>query len=207
MPILYDSRFSGNGWKVRLLLSQLQRPYERRVLNLAAGDARTPAFLELNPLARIPVLQLDDGSTIRESNAILFHLASGTSLLPAEPRLQAHLLQWLFFEQADHLRYFARPRFLISIARTAAVDDPEVSALRQFGEKALQVMQRQLERAAFIGGDRYSVADIALFPYTSMAGEGGYSLDAYPAILAWLDRVRAQPGFVPLLDPPAPPAG
>jgi glutathione S-transferase len=123
---LYDSRNSGNGWKVRLLLSHLGMPFTRHVLNLAAGEARTPEFLKLNPLARVPVLVLDDGTAVCESNAILLYLAQGSAYLPTDRKVLALVWQWLFFEQYDHLKNFARPRFLISIAKTAAAFGEEI---------------------------------------------------------------------------------
>ena len=199
MPVLYDSKFSGNGWKVRLLLSFLQKPFERRILNLAEGASRTPEFLQLNPWARVPVLVLDDGTPLVESNAILLHLAKGTPWLPEAPLEAARVLQWLFFEQYDHLRYFARPRYLVAIAKTADQFPDELAYLRQIGQKALGALEAQLARTPWLAGAAPTVADIALFPYTGMAGMGGYDLEPMPAVCAWLDRVRALPGFIPLV--------
>jgi glutathione S-transferase len=195
---LYDSRLSGNGWKVRLLLSHLGTPYTRQVLNLAEGAARTPEFLRLNPLARVPVLVLDDETPISESNAILFYLAQGTPYLPAARAEAARVMQWLFFEQFDHARFLARPRFLVSIAKAQDKFADEIEYLRQIGQKALAAMEAQLARTPFITGNQYTIADISLYPYTSMAGMGGYKLESFPAIGAWLERVRSQPGFIPL---------
>lgn len=197
---LYDSRMSGNGWKVRLLLAQLGLPFERHILNLAEGAARTPEFLKLNPLARVPVLVTDDGFAIVESNAILLHLARGTPLLPEARDEHLRVLQWLFFEQADHMRFMARPRFLVSLAKVADKHAQELEWLRGFGTRALDALEAQLGRTAFVAGERYTIADISLFPYTSMAEMGGYSLLAYPRIRAWLQRVEQQPGFVPLVS-------
>jgi glutathione S-transferase len=197
---LYDSRLSGNGWKVRLLLNQLQIPYARHILNLTEGEARTPEFLRLNPLARIPVLVLEDGTAIRESNAILMFLAQHTPYLPAAPLDCTRVLQWLFFEQFDHLRYFARPRYLVSVLKAADKFADELAYLRQYGQKALVALDAQLAQTPYLAGSAYSIADIALFPYTSMAELGGYELEPFPAVQAWLERVRAQPGFIPLLD-------
>jgi glutathione S-transferase len=196
---LYDSRNSGNGWKVRLLLSHLGLPYQRHVLNLAEGAARTPEFLKLNPLARVPVLVTDDGLVIAESNAILLHLAQGTKFLPEARDEHLRVLQWLFFEQADHMRFMARPRFLVSIAKVADRHVEEIDYLRTFGTKALAAIEAQLARTPFLAGSTYTIADIALFPYTSMAEMGGYDLQPYPAIREWVQRVQAQPGFIPLI--------
>ena len=201
MITLYDSRFSGNGWKVRLLLSHLGIPFTRQVLNLADGEARTPEFLRLNPLARVPVLVLEDGTALRESNAILFYLAQGTPCLPGGAVESARVMQWLFFEQFDHARFFARPRYLVSIAKSQGQFAGEVDYLRQIGQKALLALESQLWRTPFLAGSEYTIADIALFPYTSMAEMGGYKLEAFPAVREWLERVRAQPGFIPLVAP------
>jgi glutathione S-transferase len=193
--ILFDSRNSGNGWKVRMLLSELEAPFERRVLDLARGDARSEAFLGLNPWARVPVLALQDGSVLRESNAILLHLAAGSPLLPESGRQQ--ILEWLFFEQCDHMRYLARPRYLLSLAKTALSSDPEIVWLQAVGNRTLAAMDGHLRSHAFLAGD-YSVADIALFPYTQMAEMGGYQLERYPSVVAWLSRIQRRPRYVPL---------
>jgi glutathione S-transferase len=196
---LYDSRLSGNGWKVRILLNQLGLPCRRHVLNLAEGAARTPEFLKLNPLGRVPVLVTDDGVAIAESNVILLHLAQGSRFLPEDREQHLRVLQRLFFEQFDHLRFMARPRFLVSIAKVADQHKEELEYLRGFGAKALDAMEAQLARTPFMAGDSYTIADIALFPYTSMAQMGGYDLQPYAAIRAWLERVEQQPGFIPLI--------
>jgi len=200
MITLYDSRLSGNGWKVRLLLSHLGIAYRRQILNLPQGEAKTPEFLRLNPLARIPVLVLEDGTPLRESNAILLFLAQGTSYLPPSPIDHARVLQWLFFEQFDHLRYFARPRYLVSVLNAADKFADELAYLRQIGQKALVALEAQLAQTPYLAGADYTVADIALFPYTSMAEMGGYDLEPFPAVRQWLQRVQTQPGFIPLLD-------
>lgn len=199
MITLYDSRQSGNGWKVRLLLSFLGLPFERKVLDLAAGEARTLEFLRLNPLARVPVLVLDDGTPLVESNAILIHLARDTPWLPSAPREQSRVLQWLFFEQFDHLRYFARPRYLVSIARLGEKHADEIAYLRQTGQKALAALETRLACTPFLTGGHCTIADIALFPYTSMAEMGGYDLRPHPAVCSWIERIRALPGFIPLI--------
>lgn len=196
---LYDSKMSGNGWKVRLLLSELGRRYERHILNLAEGAARTPDFLKLNPLARVPVLVTDDGFPIVESNTILLHLAKGTPLLPDSRDEHLRVLQWLFFEQADHMRFMARPRFLVSLAKVADKHVQELEILRGFGTKALEALDAQLGRSAFVAGDAFTIADISLYPYTSMAEMGGYSLQPYANIRAWLPRVEQRPAYIPLV--------
>jgi glutathione S-transferase len=197
---LYDSRLSGNGWKVRLMLSRLGLPFKRHILNLAEGQARTPQFLALNPLARVPVLVTDEGTAVVESNVILMHLARGTPFLPAEGEAHLRVMQWLFFEQFDHLRYMARPRFLVSIAKVADQHADELDYLRGFGRKALQAMEDRLATSEYFAGGQATIADISLYPYTSMAEMGGYSLEPFPAIRAWIARMEAQPGHIPLLS-------
>ncbi|NPC58548.1 glutathione S-transferase family protein [Caenimonas soli] len=197
---IYDSRLSGNGWKVRLLLSQLGLPYRRHILNLADGDARKREFIQLNPLARVPVLVADDGFVLTESNAILLYLAEGSRLLPRTAPDRQRVTEWLFFEQFDHLRFMARPRYLVSIAKVADKHREELDYLRGFGTKALDAMERRLAQSKFIAGDVYTIADISLFPYTSMAEMGGYSLAAYPAVRVWLAEVERQHRFIPLIS-------
>src|SRR3954468_606485 len=172
-----------------MLLSELEAPFERRVLDLARGDARSEAFLGLNPWARVPVLALEDGSVLRESNAILLHLAAGTPLLPESCRQQ--ILEWLFFEQCDHMRYLARPRYLLSLAKTASPRDPEILWLQRVGTRSLEAMDRHLRSRAFLA-DGYSVADVALFPYTQMAWMGAYQMERYPNVMAWLSRIQSR---------------
>lgn len=198
MITLFDSRNSGNGWKVRQLLSHLNLPFERQVLNLAQGEARTPAFLAINPLGRVPVVQWDDGFCLRESNAILLHFAKNTVLLPSDPQRHSEVMAWLFFEQFDHVRNFARPRFLVSIAKSMGVEAVEVQTLLAQGYKALDVMEAHLAQHAYLVGEQYSIADIALYPYTRMAHMGGYDLHPYPQVRAWLERINGQPGLIAL---------
>ncbi len=193
---LYDYLPSGNGYKVRLLLSHLGRDYELVELDLAGGETRTPAFLAKNPNGRIPLIEWDDGRRLAESNAILFHLAEGTPYLPADPWERAQALQWLFFEQYSHEPYIAVARAWLKLtgldeARRAALPEKQ-----RLGYQALQVMEQHLAgRDLFVGG-AYSIADIALYAYTHVADEGGFDLAGYPAIGAWLARVAALPGHV-----------
>lgn len=198
MLTLYDSRNSGNGWKVRQMLQLLGLPFERRLLDLASGQARTPQQLALNPQGRVPVLLTPDGLTLRESNAILVYLAEGSPYLPDTRAERAEVMQWLFFEQFDHLRNFAWPRFLVAIARSAASDAPQVLALRELGVKALAIMEAHLRDNDYLAAGRYTVADIALYPYTCMAPMGGYDLDPYPCVRAWLARVGARADTIAL---------
>jgi glutathione S-transferase len=196
---LYDYYDSGNGYKVRLLLAQLGIPYEYVEKDIMQGETRTPEFLKLNLNGRIPVVVLEDGTPLAESNAILFYFAEGTPLLPADKLGRARVLQWLFFEQYSHEPYVAVARFLL---RHTEPDDPRRSMLEQRqkgGYAALGVMEPHLAENPFLVGGRYSIADIALYAYTHVADQGGCELSSYPCVRAWLARVEAQPGYVRML--------
>jgi len=188
---------SGNGYKVRLLLAQLGLEYERIELDILSGETRTDDFLQMNPNGRIPLLELPDGRWLAESDAIQFFLAEGTAFLPIDRFERAQVLQWMFFEQYSHEPYIAVVRFwTFSGALDAHAD--ELPERRRRGYQALDVMEQHLAGRRFFVGERYGIADIALYAYTHVAGEGGFELDAYPEIRAWLERVRGQAGHVPL---------
>jgi glutathione S-transferase len=196
---LYDYLESGNGYKVRLLLHQLGLPFERVELDLLQGATRTPEFLRLNPNGRIPLLQLEDGSCLAESNAIQWYLAEGTPFLPDDRLGRAQALQWMFFEQYSHEPYIAVLRFWTHAGRLAE-KAAEVPERRERGLAALGVMERELAGRDWFAGGRYSIADIALYAYTHVAHEGGFDLGPYPALRRWLERVRAQPRHVPITE-------
>ena len=196
MITVYGMKTSGNCYKVQLLLEQLGRPYRWIEIDSAAGETRTPDYLSKNPNGKVPLLELDDGRRLAESNAILCYLAEGSPLLPADRWQRAQCLQWLFFEQYSHEPYIAVARF---ICLWLAEDHPrraDLPRLRERGEQALMVMEKHLASQPFFVDSGYSVADIALFAYTHAAADGGFDLGRYPAIGAWLARVRAQRGFV-----------
>jgi glutathione S-transferase len=204
MLTLYDYLDSGNGYKVRLLLSQLGTPYRYVELDIMRGETRTPAFLAKNPNGRIPTLELEDGQLLAESDAILFYLADGTAFLPAERLARAQVLQWMFFEQYSHEPYVATPRFIL---RHLEADSPRRAELPQRqarGREALAVMETHLARRSYFVAERYGIADIALYAYTHVAGEAGIELAPYPRVRSWLARVAAQPRHVRLLDRPGP---
>jgi glutathione S-transferase len=195
---LYDYLPSGNGYKARLLLTQLGIPFERVELDILKGETRTPEFLRKNPNGRIPVLETEHGELLAESNAILFYLADGTPFLSDNRWEQAQVLQWMFFEQYSHEPNIATSRFWL---QHFDLTDERRVALEQkqaLGYAALDVMERRLTGRTFFVGDRYSIADIALYAYTHVAHEGGFDLDRFPAIRAWLERVRTQPGHIPI---------
>ncbi len=194
---LYDTLESGNCYKVRLLLRQLGRPFERVELDILKGETRTPEYLAKNPNGRIPVLELEDGRCIAESNAIQWYLAEGTSFLPDDAFARACVLQWLFFEQYSHEPYVAVLRFW---SHAGLMDEKRDQLPEKYerGNAALRVMESHLSAHAYFVGERYSIADIALYAYTHVAEEGGFELAPYAAIRAWCERVREQPGHIPI---------
>ncbi len=195
---LYDNHTSGNGYKPRLLLAHLGRGFERIEIDIDKGESRTPAFLEKNPNGRIPVLELSEGVCIAESNAILFYLAEGSRFLPSDRLARALVLQWMFFEQYSHEPFIAVARHWLRHGAMTDAQRAQLPAKRQGGHAALAVMEGHLSRADWFGADNMTIADIALYAYTHVAGEGGFDLAGYPAVQAWLDRVAAEPGHVPM---------
>lgn len=195
---LYDFPLSGNCYKVRLLLAQLGLRYERIEVDRVKNETRSPEYLAKNPNGKIPLLELDSGDRLPESNAILCYLAEGTPLFPSERLARAKVLQWLFFEQASHMPNIAVPRFWISILKQEREFEAQIQEKHVLGYRALAVMEKHLEEHRFFGGDRYSIADISLFAYTHMAEQGKYDLSRTPAVKAWIARVQDQPGYVPL---------
>ena len=197
---LHDNSFSGNGYKVRLLLAQLGLPFERIDYDIDRGATRTPEFLKLNPNGRIPVLELEDGRVLAESNAILAYLAEGTPYLPQERFERALVLQWMFFEQYSHEPNVATLRYWIT---HELLDDERramVAGKQRWGYAALDVMEQHLARRRYFVGERYSIADIALYAYTHVAHEGGFDLARYAAIRRWLERVAAEPRHIPITE-------
>jgi glutathione S-transferase len=198
MLTLYEFATSGNCYKVRLLLTQLGIPFARVQVDVVNGESRTPAFLAKNPNGRVPLLELEPGRWLPESNAILFYLAEGTPFLPADRFPRAQVLQWLFFEQYSHEPYIATSRYWITILGKADELRDALAQKRDPGYAALGVMERHLAAHAFFVGERYSIADVALYAYTHVADEGGFDLGRFPALRAWLARVQSQPGHVPI---------
>jgi glutathione S-transferase len=196
--LLYNSQASGNCYKVRLLLAHVGIAYERRELDVVDRSNRPEVLADKNPALRVPVLELDDGRHLAESNAILWYLAEGTDYLPGDPWARAKVLQWLFFEQYDHEPNIAVARFWTSILGQPDRFAEALVAKREGGYRALDAMERRLANAPYLVADRYTIADISLYAYTHVADEGGFELDRYPGICAWLDRVAAQPGHVPI---------
>ena len=197
--ILYGMIDSGNCYKPRLLMAKLGLAFTTIEVSSHTGDTRKADFVAKNPNAMVPLLELDDGRRLAESNAILLYLAEGTRFLPTDRYERGLTYQWLFFEQYSHEPYIAVRKALLTFPERARDATPERLAVTlERGNKALGVMNRHLEANAFFAGDRYNVADIALYAYTHTAGKGGFQLDAYPAVAAWLGRVEADPGHVPI---------
>jgi glutathione S-transferase len=194
---------SGNCHKVRLLLEQLGRAYRWIETDSAQGATRTPAYLAKNPNGKVPMIELDDGRVLVESNAILFWLAEGTPYLPDDGWQRAQALSWMFFEQYSHEPYIAVARFICGWTPPDSPRRAELPRLRERSHEALKVMERHLTSTAWFTGERYGVADVALFAYTHVAPHGGVALDGYPGIRAWLARVQSTPGFVPMAAPDA----
>jgi glutathione S-transferase len=193
---VYGDRRSGNCYKVVLMLHLLGLDYHWHEVDILAGETQREAFLEKNPNGKIPVLELEDGTCLWESNAILNFLAEGTTFLPSEPRLRTQVLQWQFFEQYSHEPCVAVARFIQLYQGMPVERRAEHQQCLTRGYRALAVMEQQLQRTPFLVGECYSIADIALYAYTHVAEEGGFGLDDFPAINAWLSRVAAQPGHV-----------
>lgn len=192
MLILHDNLGSGNAYKVRLLLSQLGRPFRRIEYDVTKAETRTAEFLALNPDGRIPLLQFPDGRVLAQSNAILFYLAQGTDYLPDDSFAQAQVLQWMFFEQYSHEPFIAVARYWLHF-----LDQREgLEEQWRRGYQALDVMETHLAGADFLVGRAYSIADIALYAYTHVAHEAEMDLAPYPGIRRWLDRVAERPGHV-----------
>lgn len=199
MITIYGMSDSGNSYKPRLLMAKLGRPFRHVETSSRDGSTRSAAYLAKNANGKVPLLELEDGRFLAESNAILLHMAEGTRLLPTDAYERALVYQWLFFEQYSHEPYVAVRRTMFLYPERAAQATPErMQALLDGGNKALGVMQVQLEKTPFLAGAAISVADIALYAYSHDATVGGYDLDAFPAVKAWLARVAADEGHVPL---------
>jgi glutathione S-transferase len=203
MPTLYDYLDSGNGYKIRLLLAQLNQPYRHVELDIMKGETRTPQFLAKNPNGRIPALELDDGTILPESNAILWYLAENTPFVPSDRLGRAQVLQWMFFEQYSHEPYVATARFIVRHMPPGDPRHAELPERRKKGHAALAVMERHLSTRSFFVSERYTIADIALYAYTHVAGDAAFDLSPYPNVLAWIGRVAAQPRHIRITDAPA----
>ena len=195
---VYGMSSSGNCYKVRLLLEQLQQPYEWIEIDVRTGVTRESQFLGRNPNGRVPTLEYEPGKYLAESDAILVYLAEGSGFWPQQRLQRAQVLQWMFFEQYSHEPYIAVARFICVALPAQHERRAELPRLQERGYQALAVMEQHLARERFFVGDAYSIADIALYAYTHAAGEGGFELQRFPAVRAWIARVEGQPRFVPM---------
>ena len=185
---IYGDSISGNCLKVKWTADRLGLDYEWIEIDLMKGETRTPEFLAINPAGQVPVVVLEDGRPLAQSNAILLHLAQGSNLIPADAYARAQMLEWLFWEQYSHEPYVAVARFRVRYEGQAVADlDPKLVAR---GEAALQRLEDGLSTGQFLVGDQLSLADVALVAYTRLAGEGGFDLSRYPKVQAWIARVE-----------------
>jgi len=204
MYTLYSMQRSGNSYKVRLALAQLGLLYHLEEVDILKGESRTPEFLAKNPSGQVPLLEVAPGRFVAESNAILWHLASGTRLRPENRYDRAEALQWMFFEQHSIEPNIGAAYFWLVLVRGGReLQQHALEDWMEEGYRALGVMERHLKRHRYFVADRYTVADIALFAYAHLAHHCDYDLAAFPAIRDWLERVAAEPGHVLMLEQPA----
>ena len=193
---VYGDVWSGNCYKIKLALTQLGLPHEWVPVDIMKSESRTPEFLAKNPNGRVPTLELDNGTCLAESNAILWYLAEGTPLVPDSRLARAQTLQWMCFEQYSHEPNIATSRYIIRYLGNPPEKKGALEARVAPGYAALGVMETHLGANDWFAGARYSIADIALFAYTHCAHEGGFDLGRFPAVRAWLARVVSQPSHI-----------
>ena len=196
--LLYDNPVSGNCHKVRLILGLVGIEYERREMSVVDHSDRVEVLGGLSPTLNLPTVVLEDGRPLAESNAILCYFAEGTEYLPDDRYERAQVLQWLFFEQYNHEPAIAVPRFWDSIAGDDLPRPGDLEERRASGRQALKVMERHLREREYFVGSRFTIADLALYAYTHVAHEAGFDLEPLPAVRAWIERVEAEPGVVPM---------
>ena len=196
--LLYNSQVSGNCYKVRLLFAHLGISYERQELSVVDRSNRSEVLGGLNPALRVPTLVLDDGRTLAESGAILWYFGEGTRFVPDDAYERAQVLQWMFFEQYDHEPAIAVARFWLTYSGRPEDFADRLEERTAAGHRALAAMEEHLRTHDYFVGSRMTLADIALYAYTHAAPEGGFDLAGYPAIRAWIDRIAAEPGHVPI---------
>ena len=197
LKIYGDSR-SGNCYKIQLLCAEMDIDYDWQEVDILAGDTRTPQFLAMNANGRIPLLALPDGRFLPESNAILYYLADGSEFFAGDAFARAEIMQWMFFEQYSHEPYIATSRFIIKYLGNPRDKQVALEEKKVGGLAALDIMEQQLTDQSFFTGDKFNIADIALYAYTHVADEGGFELDDFPRILEWIERIEGRPKFVPM---------
>ncbi len=196
MITVYGDIKSGNCYKIALLFSQLGMEHDWKEVLVVNGETKTTEFLALNPAGQIPVVILDGGEVLTQSNAVLNYFAEGTGLMPQQALAKARVQEWQFYEQYNHEPTIAVRRFISKFLGLPADRKAQYDSLEEAGYRALQVLENRLAKHDFLVGDSYSVADISLYAYTHVADEGGFDLSRVPAVSAWLDRVRQQPGYI-----------
>ncbi len=203
MFTLYSMQLSGNSYKVRLLLSRLGIVYRQVEVDILRGETRTPSFLAKNPDGHVPLLELEDGRRLAESNAILAYLAEDTDYLPPDPFARAQVLRWMFFEQHSHEPALAAARFWLSLVKGGReLRTHDVDQWMEKGYEALSLMERHLTNHDYFVGERTTIADLALFAHTHVAPEGDFDLGGFPAVNAWIARIAAEPGHVSMTQFP-----
>jgi glutathione S-transferase len=204
-PVLFVTQGSGNSFKPMLVAWQLKRPCEVRFIDVLGGQTKRPEFLRINPRGAVPYMVLPDGRGLGESNALAWYLADGSSLMPSEAASRAQAIQWMIFEQTMLEPNISPARFFTAIAPALrSAHEHEFPGWLERGHKGLALLDAHLSNRAFVTDHGYSVADVAVYGYTHLAEEGGFDLQRYPAIQAWMRRVQATPRFVPvgeLLNP------
>lgn len=201
MLTLYDYLPSRNAWKVRQLLQHLHQPHRTRVVSIFEGEGRQPDYLAISPTGTVPAIELDDGRTLAESNAILMYLAEGTDYMPANAYARAKAWQWMSFEQERIESQIGALRHWTLTGKLSRRPEALVAIKRGAGEKALAILEQELATRDFMVDDRYGIADIAIFAYVSVAGEAGFDISARPNLQRWIDRVQAQPGHLADVHP------
>ncbi len=196
---IYGDGRSGNCYKLQLLCAEMNISFDWIEVDILAGDTRTPEFLTRNPNGRIPLLELPDGRHLAESNAILCYLADGSEFFGGDAWDRANILQWMFFEQYSHEPYIATSRFIIKYLGNPPAKQSDLQQKKAGGESALQVMDQKLSKSDYFAGDRFTIADIALFAYTHVADEGGFDVSPYSGVVDWIKRIRRRPGFIPMV--------
>ncbi len=196
---LYGDSRSGNCYKIQLLCAEMAIEYDWEEVDILSGDTRTENFLKMNPNGRIPLLERPDGKHLAESNAILCYLADGSEFLAGDAWSRAKILQWMFFEQYSHEPYIATSRFIIQYLGNPADKKVDLEQKKAGGLSALASMEHQLAEHDHVTGDAFTVADIALFAYTHVAGEGGFDLDKFPHVCRWIARIEARSRHIPMV--------
>ena len=201
MHTLYATVGSGNCYKVQLLMHQLDIPFRVVTIDVLKGETQSQHYLSVNPNGKVPYLVLPDGQGLGESNAMLLHLAEGSDLMPRGAHERMRVNEWLFWEQSSHEPHISPARFWISIVPEGRAErEEQIAQWQERGRKSLRLLDNHLSENAFLVGDRYTIADIGLFGYTHVAGEGGFDMADYPAVCAWIRRVQAQDKYLPMMD-------